>query len=364
MRFADEYRDPAIARKLVAEIARRTRHAWTLMEICGGHTHTLMRYGIPELLPARIELVHGPGCPLCVTPLEMVDKAIALAEMPEVTLLTYGDMMRVPGSRRDLLAARARGGEVRVVYSPLDALQRARSLPHRRVVFFAIGFETTAPAHALAVLRASDMKLRNFFLLTSHMLVPPAMRLLLSSPRNRVQGLIAPGHVCSVMGCRQYEELCRDYSIPIVVSGFEPNDLLESICMLVTQLEEGRAEVQNQYTRSVSRTGNVEAQQLIERVFEVCDRKWRGLGKISRSGLRLRREFAAFDAERVFDLQSDEVKEPANCLSAEVLQGHRRPSECPAFGSQCTPDHPLGAPMVSGEGACAAYYQFRRAAAA
>jgi hydrogenase expression/formation protein HypD len=364
MKHLDEYRDPAFARTLAMEITRRACHAWTLMEICGGQTHTLMRYGLPDLLPSRVQLVHGPGCPVCVTPLEMVDKAIALAAMPEVTLLTYGDMMRVPGSRSDLFAARARGGNVQVVYSPLDALKRAECAPHRKIVFFGIGFETTAPAHALAVLRAVQMNLVNFFLLSSHVLVPPAMRLLLSSPRNRVQGLIAPGHVCTVMGYRQYEELCREYEIPIVVGGFEPADLLEAILMLVTQLEEGRVEVENQYKRSVSRSGNLEAQQAMECVFEVCDRKWRGLGNIPQSGLRLRREFAAFDAEQAFALQGREAEESAACISAEVLQGRKRPPECPEFGSHCTPDHPLGAPMVSAEGACAAYYRYRRVPAA
>ena len=360
MKYVDEYRNPEIARALVAEIARRVTRPWVLMEICGGQTHTLMRYGIPDLLPRKIDLVHGPGCPVCVTPVEIIDKALQIAAQPGVIFVSYGDMLRVPGSRDDLFRVKARGGDVRVVYSPMDALRIARAEPGRRVVFFGIGFETTAPANARAVWQARREGLKNFSMLVSQVLVPPAIRLLLESPRNRVQGFIAPGHVCTVMGYRQYETLSCEFRVPIVVGGFEPIDLLEAIQMLVAQLEEGRAETENQYARSVSRAGNVPAQELMEEVFEVCDRKWRGVGSIAQSGLRLRPEFAAHDAEKIFELEEQTVEEPAECISAEVLQGLKKPTDCAAFGTRCTPEMPLGAPMVSAEGACAAYYQYRR----
>ncbi len=360
MKYIDEYRDERIARALVAEIARRVTRPWVLMEICGGQTHTLMRYGIDELLPPQLELVHGPGCPVCVTPLETVDKAIAIASQPDVTFVSYGDMLRVPGSRSDLFRVKAAGGDVRVVYSPVEALKIARQQPKRRVVFFGIGFETTAPANAMAVWQARREALSNFSMLVSHVLVPPAIRLLLTSPHNRVQGFIAPGHVCTVMGYREYEALSREFRVSIVVGGFEPLDLLQAISMLVAQLEEGRAEVENQYVRSVSYEGNRPAQEIMEAVFEVCDRKWRGIGTIPQSGLRLRPEFAAHDAEKVFGIAEASVEEPAECISAQVLQGLKKPVDCPAFASRCTPENPLGAPMVSPEGACAAYYQYRR----
>ncbi len=363
MKYIDEYRDARIARALAAEIARRATRPWVLMEICGGQTHTIMRYGLDELLPSQIELVHGPGCPVCVTPLEVIDRAIQLASLPDVTLVSYGDMLRVPGSHTDLLHVKASGGDVRVAYSPMEALKIAAASPDRQVVFLGIGFETTGPANAMAVWQASREGLRNFSMLASHVLVPPAIRMLLESPRNRVQGFIAPGHVCTVMGFRQYEELSRDFQVPIVVGGFEPVDLLEAISMLVAQLEEGRAAVENQYARSVSREGNLYAQQIMERVFEVCDRKWRGMGMIPRSGLRLREEFAAFDAEKIFHLSEESAEEPAECISALVLQGLKKPVDCAAFGLRCTPDAPLGSPMVSAEGACAAYYRYRRHAA-
>ena len=364
MKYIDEYRDERIARALVADLARRVTRPWLLMEICGGQTHTLMRYGIDELIPPQITLVHGPGCPVCVTPLEAIDKAIQIASRPEVIFVSYGDMLRVPGSRSDLVQARAAGGDVRVVYSPLEALKIARAHPERQVVFFGIGFETTAPANAMAVLHAQRQGLRNFSMLVSHVLVPPAIRLLLGSPQNRVQGFIAPGHVCTVMGYREYEALSREFHVPIVVGGFEPVDLLEAISLLVAQLEEGRAETENQYARSVTREGNLQAQAIMERVFEVCDRKWRGIGLILRSGLRLRPEFSAHDAEKVFQLEELTAEEPAECLSAQVLQGLKKPTDCPAFGRRCTPATPLGAPMVSAEGACAAYYLYRRQAVA
>jgi hydrogenase expression/formation protein HypD len=359
VKYVDEYRDPAMALALVGKIKSRAARRWVLMEICGGQTHTLMRYGIDELLAPEIELVHGPGCPVCVTPLEVVDQAIEIASRPEVTFISYGDMLRVPGSSTDLLSVKARGGDVRIAYCPTDALDIARRYPERKVVFFAIGFETTAPANAMTVLQARREGLGNFSVLASHVLVPPAIEMLLGSPRNRVQGFIAPGHVCTVMGYEQYELLAAKYRTPMVVGGFEPVDLLEAISMLVTQLEEGRADTENQYARSVRREGNPTARRVMEDVFEVCDRKWRGIGSIPGSGLRLRPEFDPWNAERVFGLQAKEVAEPAECISALVLQGLRKPVECPEFGNRCTPENPLGAPMVSGEGACAAYYRYR-----
>ncbi|MGA3176051.1 MAG: hydrogenase formation protein HypD [Candidatus Acidiferrum sp.] len=360
MKYLDEYRDVKIAHALAAEIRRRSTRPWVLMEICGGQTHTLMRYGIDDLLGESVQLVHGPGCPVCVTPLEMIDRAIALARLPDVMLVSYGDMLRVPGSETDLFHVKAEGGDVRVVYSPTDAVELARSQPGRQVVFFAIGFETTAPAHAMAVLQAERLGLRNFSLLVSHVLVPPAIRTLLSSPKNRVQGFIAPGHVCTVVGMRDYDDLVREFHVPIVVGGFEPIDLLEAIHMLVAQLEEGRAEVENQYSRSVQYEGNRPAQDAVARVFEVSDRKWRGIGPIPESGLQLKEKYAAFDAERLFDLEDVCAEEPSECISAEVLLGLKKPTDCSAFGTRCTPEKPLGAPMVSSEGACAAYYQYRR----
>jgi len=360
MKYLDEYRDARLARGLIADIAKRVSRPWVLMEICGGQTHTLMRYGIDELIPPQIELVHGPGCPVCVTALETIDKAIQIASLPGVTLVSYGDMLRVPGSHSDLFHVKADGGDIRVAYSPMEALKIARANPQRKVAFFGIGFETTAPANAMAVWQAAREGLENFSMLASHFLVPPAIRMLLESTANRVQGFIAPGHVCTVMGYRQYDELSRKYRVPIVVGGFEPVDLLEAISMLVVQLEQGRAEAENQYVRSVAYEGNRPAQELMEKVFEVCDRKWRGIGVIPQSGLRLKEEFAAHDAEKIFDVAGTVAEEPVECISALVLQGLKKPVDCPAFAVRCTPETPLGAPMVSGEGACAAYYQYRR----
>jgi hydrogenase expression/formation protein HypD len=364
VKFLDEYRDPNLARALVSEIGRTAKRPSVLMEICGGQTHTLMRYGIDELLPPSVEVVHGPGCPVCVTPVEIIDKAVAIASTPGVTLVSYGDMLRVPGSQSDLFHVKAAGGDIRIVYSPMDALRIARQHPERRVVFFAVGFETTAPANAMSVWQAKREGLANFSILVSHVLVPPAIRLLLDSPANRVQGFIAPGHVCTVMGYTEYEELAAQYRMPFVVGGFEPLDLLEAILMLVRQLEEGRAEVENQYVRSVTRAGNLPAQARVLEVFEVSGRKWRGIGEIPRSGYRLRPEYAAFDAEKVFGVETRSVEEPAECIAAQVLQGLAKPVDCSAFGTRCTPASPLGAPMVSSEGACAAYYQYRRHAVA
>ena len=360
MKYLDEYRDARIARSLAARIRSRVTRPWVLMEICGGQTHTIMRYGLEELLPPQVELVHGPGCPVCVTPLEIIDRAIEIASHPGVIFVSYGDMLRVPGSRSDLFRVKAAGGDVRVAYSPMDAVKIARDNPARPVVFFGIGFETTAPANAMAVWQAEREGLANFSMLVSQVLVPPAIRLLLGSPTNRVQGFIAPGHVCSVMGFREYEELSRDFQVPIVVGGFEPVDLLEAVAMLVEQLEQGRASTENQYVRSVTRDGNQPAQKLMETVFEVAGRQWRGIGEIPASGYKLRGKYAAFDAERVFHTSGIRVEEPPECISALVLQGLKKPVDCPAFGAACTPERPLGASMVSSEGACAAYYSYRR----
>ncbi len=364
MKYIDEYRDGRVARALAAEIAQVCTGPWVLMEICGGQTHTIMRYGLDDLLPKRLELVHGPGCPVCVTPLETIDKAIALATRPDVTLVSYGDMLRVPGSNSDLFRAKAKGGDVRVAYSPTEALKIAARHPERQVVFLAIGFETTAPANAMAAYLARQQGLRNFSMLVSHVLVPPAIRALLTSSENRVQAFIAPGHVCTVMGCGEYEALVRDFRVPIVVGGFEPVDILQAVLMLVKQLEAGKAELENQYVRSVSYQGNQVARQVMAEVFEVADRKWRGIGMIPNSGLHLRDEYSAYDANKIFDLQLITADEPAECISAQVLQGLRKPTDCPAFGFNCVPENPLGAPMVSSEGACAAYYHYRRHAPA
>jgi hydrogenase expression/formation protein HypD len=360
MKYLDEYRDEKIARALAAEIASVATRHWVLMEICGGQTHTIMRYGLDELLPSHIELVHGPGCPVCVTPIETIDKAIALAMLPDVILVSYGDMLRVPGSNSDLFRAKAQGAEVRIAYAPTEALKIARGNPERKVVFLAIGFETTAPANAMAAWEAKREGLKNFFMLISHVLVPPAIRALLGARGNRIQGFIAPGHVCTVVGYREYEDLVSEFGIPIVVGGFEPADLLEAILMLVRQLETGATRVENQYVRSVSYAGNEHAQRILKDVFEVADQKWRGIGEIAQSGLQFRPEYAAYDANRVFHLDVISADEPAECISALVLQGLRKPTDCAAFATRCTPENPMGAPMVSAEGACAAYYHYRR----
>ncbi|HSE27939.1 MAG TPA: hydrogenase formation protein HypD [Gemmatimonadales bacterium] len=360
MRYLEEYRDPAVARGLVERIHRTATRRWTLMEVCGGQTHTIVRQGLDELLGDAVEMIHGPGCPVCVTPLEQIDKALAIAARPEVIFTSFGDMLRVPGSDCDLQQLRARGAAVRVVYSPLDALDLARRHPDREVVFFAVGFETTAPANAMAVWRARELGVPNFSVLVSHVTVPPAMTVILESPDNRVQGFLAAGHVCSVMGWTEYEPIAARYRVPIVVTGFEPVDILEGMAMCIAQLEEGRHEVENQYVRSVTRDGTVPARRQVERVFELVDRKWRGIGNIPRSGLALREEFLAWDAERKFGLGDVTVEEPVECHAGEVLQGRMKPHQCPAFGTLCTPERPLGAPMVSSEGACAAYYNYGR----
>lgn len=360
MKFLDEYRDAALAQKFAREIRRLTTRPWTIMEVCGGQTHAIVKFGIDELLPGQITLIHGPGCPVCVTPLEIIDAALEIAARPEVIFTSFGDMLRVPGSTTDLLSVRAAGGDVRVVYSPLDAVKLARQHPTREVVFFGVGFETTAPATALAVLQAARQQLNNFSMLVSHVLVPPAIEALMSAPECRVQAFLAAGHVCAVMGYEEYPPLAAKYHVPMVVTGFEPLDLLQGILMAVRQLESGRAEVENQYARSVRRAGNVPAQALIRQVFRIVPRKWRGLGEIPRSGLGLAGAYAAFDAEQKFGRSTRPAQEPAECLAGLVLQGLKKPGECPAFGSRCTPEHPLGATMVSSEGACAAYYRYRR----
>ncbi len=360
MRFIDEYRDAKLARHYARLIAQVVKRPWTIMEVCGGQTHAIIKFGIDELLPKEITLVHGPGCPVCVTPVELIDKAIEIASRPTVIFCSFGDMLRVPGSEKDLLSVKAQGGDVRIVYSPLDALKLAKENPNKEVVFFAVGFETTAPANAMAVYQAYQQGVKNFSLLVSHVLVPPAMEAILSSPSNRVQGFLAAGHVCTVMGYTEYEPIAKKYKVPIVVTGFEPLDILQGVYMCVTQLEEGRYEVENQYARSVRREGNAKAQELIREVFRVVPRKWRGIGEIPQSGLGLTEKYKEFDAERKFGLAEHSVEEPSECIAGLVLQGVKKPHECPAFGTRCTPEHPLGAPMVSSEGACAAYYRYRK----
>jgi hydrogenase expression/formation protein HypD len=360
MKYVDEYRDPAAARRLADAIRATVTRPWSIMEICGGQTHAIVRFALDEMLPAEITLIHGPGCPVCVTPLELIDKAVAVAGRTDVILCSFGDMLRVPGSHRDLLTVKSEGGDVRIVYSPIDALEIARKTPDRQVVFFAVGFETTAPANAMAVAQAARLGVQNFSLLVSHVLVPPAMRAVLDAPNNHVQGFLAAGHVCTVMGLEEYRPLAAQYHVPIVVTGFEPLDILQGLLLCVKQLEAGRAEVENAYSRTVRAGGNPAAVAQIREVFQTVDRKWRGIGTIPASGLGLRPTYAAFDAEQRFGLVDITAEEPAECIAGQVLQGHARPPDCPAFGVRCTPEHPLGAPMVSAEGACAAYYRYRR----
>lgn len=360
MKFVDEYRDPGLAQALLAEIGQSVTRPWVLMEVCGGHTHAIMRHGIDQLLPPGLELVHGPGCPVCVTPVETIDRAVTIASLPGVIFTSFGDMLRVPGSESDLLGAGSRGADVRMVYSPLEALALARAHPEKEVVFFGVGFETTAPGNALALLQAAREGLTNFSMLASQVLVVPAMRALLASPANRVQGYLAAGHVCTVMGWQEYETLAAGFRVPVVVTGFEPLDILAGILTTVRQLEAGRHEVENQYSRSVRREGNRAALQVMERVFVVSDRKWRGIGELPASGLAIREEFAAHDAEKKFAVQAICSRESELCQSGAILQGLLKPDACPAFARECTPQHPLGATMVSGEGACAAYYRYQR----
>jgi hydrogenase expression/formation protein HypD len=360
MRFIDEYRDPEAVRKYADEIARITTRPWTIMEICGGQTHSIVKNGIDRMLPDKITLLHGPGCPVCVTSMSMIDKAIALASRENIIFCSFGDMLRVPGSSMDLLSVKADGGDVRTVYSPLDAVRIAEKNPDTQVVFFAIGFETTAPANAAAVYQARRKGIDNFSMLVAQVLVPPAIETILSAPDCCVQGFLAAGHVCTVMGYTEYEPIAGKYRVPIVVTGFEPLDILQGIHMTVRQLEQGRAQVENQYSRAVKRTGNVPAQKLMADVFETVDREWRGIGLIPKSGSALRAGYREFDAEIRFEIAANDIEPASECISGLILQGKQKPSHCPAFGKRCTPEHPLGATMVSSEGACAAYYAYRR----
>jgi len=360
MKYVDEFRSPERARLLSRQIAQTVTKPWKIMEVCGGQTHTILQYGLESLLPDQIELLHGPGCPVCVTPLELIDKAVAIARIPGVIMCSFGDMLRVPGSDGDLLGAKADGADVRTVYSPLDALTVARKHQDRQVVFFAVGFETTAPANAMAVYHAKKLGLTNFFLLCSHVTVPPVMAAVLRAPDNQVDGFLGPGHVCSIMGWHEYQELSLQFKVPIVISGFEPIDLLEGILRCVHQLEEGSSYVENQYARAVCSEGNKHAQTILLDVFQVSERKWRGLGNIPGSGYRLSEAYREFDAEVHFPVATIVTRESPNCISGEILRGVKKPFQCTAFGTSCTPEHPLGATMVSSEGTCATYYKFRK----
>lgn len=360
MKYIDEYRDAGAVRRFASAIQRITTREWTLMEICGGQTHAIVKFGVDELLPPEITLLHGPGCPVCVTPVELIDKAVDIAPLPNVIFTSFGDMLRVPGTHGDLLTAKSRGGDVRIVYSPLDALKLAQNHPDKQVVFFAVGFETTAPANAMAVYQASQQHIDNFSILVSHVLVPPAIEAILGAPDTQVQGFLAAGHVCAVVGYEEYFPLAARYKVPFVVTGFEPLDIMQGVYMLVKQLEAGRAEVENQYVRCVQREGNLAAQRIVREVFQIVPRKWRGIGEIPYSGLGLRDAYAQFDAEKRFGLTAYTAQESLECVSGEILQGKRKPNQCPAFGTLCTPEQPLGATMVSSEGACAAYYRYRR----
>lgn len=360
MKYLDEYRDADAVRRLAAAIRATVTRPWNIMEICGGQTHAIIRFALDEMLPPELTLIHGPGCPVCVTPIEMIDKAVAIAGRPEVIFCSFGDMLRVPGSRKDLFTVKSEGGDVRIVYSPMDAVALAQKNPERQVVFFAVGFETTAPANAMTVAHAAKLGLANFSALVTHVLVPPAMRAVLGSPSNRVQGFLAAGHVCTVTGLDEYRPIAEQFGVPIVVTGFEPTDILQGVLMCVRQLESGRHEVENQYARSVRPEGNHAALEQIADVFQTVSRAWRGIGSIPGSGLGLREKYAAFDAERRFQVADITAAEPTECIAGEILQGHKKPHDCPAFGVYCTPERPLGAPMVSSEGACAAYYRYRR----
>ena len=360
MQYVNEFRDGDLVQGVIAEIRHTVTRPWTLMEICGGQTHSIMRYGLDQLLPPEIELVHGPGCPVCVTPLEQIDRALAIAARPDVIFTSFGDMLRVPGSQDDLFSIRARGGQVKVVYSPLDAVRIAEENPDKQVVFFAIGFETTAPPNAMSVLQAQALGLKNYSVLVSHVCVPPAMHAILSSPLNRVQGFLAAGHVCTVMGYWEYPPIARQYHVPITVTGFEPLDLVQGILMTVQMLEKGEVDVKNAYSRAVTYEGNRAAQAMIQKVFQPIDRNWRGIGAIPMSGWGLRPEFSDFDAEKRFEVGSIQTKESEVCIAGQILQGLKKPIECPAFGTLCRPEKPLGAPMVSSEGTCSAFYRYGR----
>ncbi len=360
MKFVNEYRDGQIAQKYARALSFLVSKSWTIMEICGGQTHSIVKYGIDQLLPPEITLIHGPGCPVCVTPIELIDEAIAIANQDNTILCSFGDMLRVPGSQHDLLSIKATGKDIRIVYSPLDAIKIAQDNPTKEVVFFGVGFETTAPATAMSVYQAFNLGLKNFSILVSHVLVPPAMEALLSSPETRVQGFLLAGHVCTIMGYTQYEPIAQKYQIPLVVTGFEPVDILQGIYMCIKQLEENRHEVENQYSRSVKKEGNENAQKIITEVFKIVNRNWRGIGEIAESGLGLQDKYIDFDASHKFNLTIEKANQNIECISGLILQGIKKPQECSAFGNNCTPEHPLGAPMVSSEGACAAYYRYRQ----
>jgi len=361
MKYLSEYRDEEAATRVIREIGHTVTQPWTIMEVCGGQTHSLVKNGILDLLPDKITMVHGPGCPVCVTPLNLIDKAIHLAETHGVILCTFGDMMRVPGSERNLQEAKARGADVRFLYSPLEAVQVAQKNPDKEVVFFAIGFETTAPANALSVVHAAKLGLTNYTILTSHVLVPPAIEAIMADEDTHIQGFLAAGHVCTIMGYHEYFPLARKYAIPLVVTGFEPLDLLHGILLTVQQLETGEARVENAYTRMVTEEGNKRAQEIIFDVFEVKDRMWRGIGTIPQSGYEVKEKYAAFDAKRKFTMPPKDAPENSVCIAGDIMKGIKKPKDCPAFGKTCTPLHPLGAPMVSSEGACAAYYHYSAA---
>lgn len=360
MKFVDEYRDAATAQQYAKAIAQITTQPWKIMEICGGQTHSIVKFGIDELLPNEITLIHGPGCPVCVTPIELIDQAIAIASLPHVIFCSFGDMLRVPGSHADLLTVKAQGGDIRIVYSPLDVLKIAQANPTKQIVFFAVGFETTVPATAMLVYQADQQGIKNISLLVSHVLVPPAMAAILASPDHQVQGFLAAGHVCTVMGYKEYDAIAQTYHVPIVVTGFEPVDILQGVYLCIKQLEQGQAQVENQYARSVRQSGNDVAQKLMREVFALVPRQWRGIGEIPQSGLGLRDTYANFDAIKRFNISTDTTTESTECISGLILQGVKKPHDCSAFGTRCTPEHPLGAPMVSSEGACAAYYRYRQ----
>ena len=360
MAMLDKYRDKDLVQQTLADIRSINRHPWAIMEICGGQTHAIMQYGLHDLLPPEIELIHGPGCPVCVTSLELVDKAIAIASRENVIFTSYGDMLRVPGSGQDLFSVKAAGGDVRVVYSSIEALRIAEQNPDKEVVFFGIGFETTAPANAISVVKAKQQKVSNYSMLVSHVCVPPAMHAILGSPKNRVQGFLAAGHVCAVMGYKDYEPIARQYSVPMAVTGFEPLDLTLGILETVKLLEKGEVRIENAYSRAVTREGNLIAQKIIADTFEPCDRQWRGIGMIPMSGWKLKPAYQDFNAELKFNVQDIHTHESEICISGQILQGLKKPNQCPAFGKQCTPQNPLGATMVSSEGACAAYYRYAR----
>ncbi len=358
MKYIDEYRDPEKVKNLLSEVASTITQPRVVMEICGGQTHAFLQHGLDAMLPGKLELVHGPGCPVCVTPLEQIDRALAIARMPGVIFTSYGDMLRVPGSTMNLFSVRAGGADIRVVYSPLQAVEIAEKNPDKQVVFFAIGFETTAPPNAMAILQAWQRKIKNFSVLVSHVCVPPAMNAILSSRGNRVQAFLAAGHVCAVMGYHEYPEIARKFRVPIAVTGFEPVDLLRGLQAVIRQLETGAADVENMYERAVTFAGNIPAQNIMQKVFQPVDRKWRGIGMIPMSGLGLKPEFSEMDAEKRFPVNEIVTHESPLCIAGEILQGLKKPVDCSAFGKQCTPQNPLGAPMVSSEGACSAYYRY------